>query len=107
MILATTDGCGAAKIMRRSGKSKSVVWNWQARFIAEGVDGLARDRTRKPGKAPLPTGTVQRFVAPQASTAFLTKRLLRDFNGPAGALHPSVFLWKTNSAFSSSERVFA
>ena len=62
IILATADGCGTAEIMRRSGKSKPVVWRWQARFMAEGVDGLTRDKTRKPGKRPLPTTTVQRVV---------------------------------------------
>jgi hypothetical protein len=62
IILATAEGCGAAEIMRRSGKSKPVVWRWQARFMAEGVEGLTRDKTRKPGKQPLPTGTVQRVV---------------------------------------------
>ena len=60
--LATAEGCGTAEIMRRSGKSKPVVWRWQARFMAEGVEGLTRDKTRKPGKQPLPTGTVQRVV---------------------------------------------
>src|SRR5215470_4299290 len=50
IILATADGCGTAEIMRRSGKSKPVVWRWQARFMAEGVAGLTRDKTRKPGK---------------------------------------------------------
>jgi hypothetical protein len=30
----------------RSGKSKPVVWTWQARFMAEGVEGLLRDKTR-------------------------------------------------------------
>ncbi len=54
IILATADGCGTAEIMRRSGKSKPVVWTWQARFMAEGVEGLTRDKTRKPGKQPLP-----------------------------------------------------
>jgi transposase len=53
IILATAEGCGTAEIMRRSGKSKPVVWRWQARFMAEGVDGLTRDKTRKPGKLPL------------------------------------------------------
>jgi len=61
-ILATADGCGTAEIMRRSGKSKPVVWTWQARFMAEGVEGLLRDKTRKPGKPPLPPNTVQRVV---------------------------------------------
>jgi hypothetical protein len=54
IILATADGYGAAEIMRRSGKSKRVVSRWQARFMAEGVDGLLRDKTRKPGKPPRP-----------------------------------------------------
>jgi len=62
VILATADGCGTAEIMRRSGKSKPVVWTWQARFMAEGVEGLLRDKTRKPGKPPLPPHTVQRVV---------------------------------------------
>jgi hypothetical protein len=48
--------------MRRSGKAKPVVWTWQARFMAEGVEGLLRDKTRKPGKPPLSTDTVQRVV---------------------------------------------
>jgi len=62
IVLATADGCGTAEIMRRSGKSKPVVWRWQARFMAEGVAGLTRDKTRKPGKQPLPATTVQRVV---------------------------------------------
>src|SRR5260370_14858941 len=61
---ATAEGCGTAEIMRRSGKSKPVVWRWQARFMAEGVEGLTRDKTRKPGKQPLPTHAVQRAVDP-------------------------------------------
>jgi hypothetical protein len=59
IILATADGCDTAEIMRRSGKAKPVVWTWQARFMAEGVDGLLRDKTRNPGKLPLPAATVQ------------------------------------------------
>ena len=62
IILATADGCGTAEIMRRSGKAKPVVWTWQARFMAEGVEGLTRDKTRKPGKKPLPAATVQRVL---------------------------------------------
>src|SRR5438094_6887975 len=62
IILATADGCGTAEIMRRSGKAKTVVWTWQARFLAEGVDDLLRDKTRKPGKAPLPGETVQLVI---------------------------------------------
>jgi hypothetical protein len=78
IILATADGCGTAEIMRRSGKSKPVVWRWQARFMAEGVEGLTRDKTRKPGKPPLPTGTVQ------WSTWRSGRRREKQPTGPAG-----------------------
>jgi len=30
------------------------VWRWQRRFAEEGIDGLLRDKTRKPGKVPIP-----------------------------------------------------
>src|ERR1700682_950351 len=62
IILATADGCGTAEIMRRAGKAPPVVWTWQVRFMAEGVDGCLRDKTRKPGKAPLPAKIVQRII---------------------------------------------
>jgi transposase len=62
VILATADGCGTMEVMRRSGLSKPVVWRWQERFMHEGVDGLLRDKTRPPGKAPLPDGTVARVL---------------------------------------------
>jgi transposase len=68
IILATADGCGTAEIMRRSGKAKPVVWTWQARFMAEGVDGLLRDKTRKPGKPPIAAETVARVVALTCAT---------------------------------------
>src|SRR5215212_10249861 len=63
IILAIAEGLGTNEIVRRSGKSKPCVWRWQERFMREGVPGLLRDRTRKPGKAPLPAATVERVVA--------------------------------------------
>src|SRR4051794_33261346 len=53
IVLATADGCGTVEITRRTGKSKPCVWRWQERFTREGVAGLLRDKTRKPGRAPL------------------------------------------------------
>jgi winged helix-turn helix protein len=62
VILATADGCGTNEIMRRSELCKPVVWRWQERFMQEGVDGLLRDKTRKPGKKPLAGEKVQRVI---------------------------------------------
>lgn len=62
IILLTDDGLGTAAIMREAGVSKTCVWRWQERFMAEGVDGLLRDRTRPPGKAPVPAGRTAEIV---------------------------------------------
>jgi hypothetical protein len=56
IVLLTADRLGTAAIMRRAGRSKSVVWRWQERFMQEGVDGLLRDKTRPPRIAPLGSG---------------------------------------------------
>ena len=62
IILATAEGCGTAEIMRRAGVSKPCVWRWQERFMREGVAGLLRDKTRKPGLPPLPSAVIDRVV---------------------------------------------
>ena len=46
IVLATADGLGTMAIMRSTGKSKPCVWRWQERYVAEGVEGLLRDKTR-------------------------------------------------------------
>src|SRR3712207_6596001 len=62
MVRAPAEGCGPAGIMRRAGVSKPCVWRWQAGFMAVGVGGLLRDKTRPPGTPPLPAATVERVV---------------------------------------------
>ena len=86
IILATAYGCGTAEIMRRSGKAKPVVWRWQERFMKEGVDGLLRDKTRKPGKRPLSATTVQKVVdlvtsPPPGETTHWSGRMLAKAAG--------------------------
>jgi hypothetical protein len=86
LILATGEGCGTNEIMRRSELSKPVVWRWQERFMREGVAGLLRDKTRKPGKKPLPADTVQRVVdlalgAPPGEVTHWTGRMLAKAAG--------------------------
>src|ERR671921_631554 len=62
VILAADDGLGTAAIGRRAGLSRPSVRRWRERFAQEGVASLLRDKSRKPGKAPLPTSTVDRVV---------------------------------------------
>ena len=62
ILLLTADGFGTNEIMRRTGKSKPCVWRWQERFMTDGVDGLLRDKTRPPGKAPISEAVVAEMI---------------------------------------------
>src|ERR1700745_2084228 len=88
IILATAEGCGTAEIMRRAGVSKPCVWRWQERFMREGVAGLLREKTRKPGLPPLPAAVVDRVVAltltePPGETTHWTGRAMAAATGVA------------------------
>ena len=62
IVLLTADGLGTNEIMRQTGKSKPCVWRWQERFMTDGVDGLLRDKTRPPGKAPISDAVVATII---------------------------------------------
>ena len=62
IVLMTADGHGTQAIMTGARVSKTCVWRWQERFMTEGVDGLLRDRTRPPGKAPVAAERVAEVV---------------------------------------------
>jgi transposase len=51
IVLLSAAGVGTMAIVRQVGKSKRAVWRWRERFVAEGVDGLLRDRPRS-GRPP-------------------------------------------------------
>jgi transposase len=63
IILASAERLEVAEVARRAGVSRPAVWRWQQRFAEAGVDGLLRDRTRKPGKPRTADAVVQRVVA--------------------------------------------
>jgi transposase len=63
IILLSADGAGTAAIMRQTGKSKTCVWRWQERYMAAGVDGLLRDKTRPSRIAPLKPDVIDGVVA--------------------------------------------
>lgn len=48
----SADDVGTSAIMAEAGTAKTTLWWRQARFMEEGVDGLLRDRSRPPGRAP-------------------------------------------------------
>jgi len=81
IILLSADGVGTNEIMRQTGTSKTCVWRWQERFMAEGFDGLLRDKTRPSRVAPLGADVAERVVAltqrdPPAETTHWTAPLM-------------------------------
>ncbi len=62
IVLLSAERLTALEVVRCSGASRPSVWRWQRRFAEEGVGGLLRDKTRKPGRAPLPPATVARIL---------------------------------------------
>ena len=63
IVLLTGDGVGTNEIERQAGVDKNSVWRWQERFMAEGVDGLLRDKTRKSRIPPLSDDVAAGVVA--------------------------------------------
>lgn len=92
IVLATADGHGTNEIMRRTKKSKPCVWRWQERYIAEGVDGLKRDKTRPPGTKPLPDAVKRKVLAKTATETppDATQWSVRSMAAAVGISHTSV-----------------
>src|SRR5271165_1900090 len=63
IVLASADRHSAQQVAQRIGVSRPTVWRWQQRFAEAGVEGLLRDKTRKPGKAPIATDKAAQLVA--------------------------------------------
>jgi transposase len=63
IILFSAQRLAVQDVARRVGVSRPCVWRWQQRFGEEGPEGLIRDKTRPPGKAPLGTSVTARVLA--------------------------------------------
>jgi transposase len=62
IILGSADRLNVAEVAKCARIGRPAVWRWQQRFAEAGVEGLLRDATRKPGKAPLGDAIVQHVV---------------------------------------------
>src|SRR4051795_456971 len=79
LVLLSADRLDVATVARRAGVGRPAVWRWQRRYAEEGVDGLLRDKTRKPGKAPLGDDLVRRVVALTCAAHKLQPHRVRTF----------------------------
>ena len=53
IVLASAEQEPAQRVAARVGVSRPTVWRWQQRYAEVGVEGVLRDKTRKPGKSRL------------------------------------------------------
>ncbi len=86
IVLHAAERLSVAEVARRVGVSRPAVWRWQRRYAVAGVDGLLRDASRKPGKAPTPDATVQKVVAltcgePPGEATHWTGRAMAEASG--------------------------
>ena len=63
IILQSAERLNVLEVAQIVGVSRPAVWRWQVRYGEQGVDGLLRDKTRPPGKAPLATTKVAEVLA--------------------------------------------
>jgi transposase len=63
IVLFSADRLPVIEVARRAGVSRPAVWRWQRRYAEAGLEGLLRDKTRPPGKAPVAPGTVAEVLA--------------------------------------------
>ena len=99
IVLLSGDGLGTSSIMTKTGKSKTCVWRWQERFLHEGVDGLLRDKSRPPGKAPIPPDRVAEIVRltqqpPPHEATHWTRRAMAKTAGVAASTVQAI--WKAH-----------
>ena len=86
IVLLSADRRDVAAVAREAGISRPAVWRWQRRYAEAGVDGLLRDKTRKPGKAPLGDAVAHRVVAltcgePPGEATHWTGRMMAEAVG--------------------------
>src|SRR5215211_1275536 len=55
IVLFSADRLRVLQVARCAGVSRPAVWRWQKRYAEAGVEELLRDKTRPPGRNPVPT----------------------------------------------------
>ena len=63
ILASAVPGTSVQQAAADAAASRPSVWRWQQRFAEAGVEGLLRNKARKPGKPPIAADTVARVVA--------------------------------------------
>jgi hypothetical protein len=63
IVLLSAERLPVLQVAGRAGVSRPAVWRWQRRYAEAGVAGVLCDKTRPPGKKPVPIETVNKVLA--------------------------------------------
>ena len=77
IVLLTADGFGTAEVMWQTGKSKSVVWRWQERFMQAGLMGCCATRPAPPSRTWLVSKTYVELAEKGVKSFFGTRDAAR------------------------------
>jgi len=99
IILLSAERLPVLQVARGAGVSRPAVWRWQRRYAEAGVAGLLRDKTRPPGKQPVPIETVNKVLAltcgePPGEMTHWTGRAMAKTIGLA--LYTAQRIWHAN-----------
>ncbi len=92
------------RVAAQLGVSRPMIWRWQQRFAEAGVDGLLRDKTRKPGKPPIAAETVARVVAltcadpPHQATHWTGRAMAKAAGISLSSAPPTGRRWSSSSS---------
>jgi hypothetical protein len=99
IVVLSAERLPVLQVARGAGISRPAVWRWQRRYAEAGVAGLLRDKTRPPGKQPVPIETVNRVLAltcsePPGEMTHWTGHAMTKTVGLA--LHTVQRIWRAN-----------
>lgn len=99
IVLLSAERLPVLQVAIRAGVSRPAVWRWQRRYAEAGVEGLLRDKTRPPGKKPVPIATVNKVLAltcgePPGEMTHWTGRAMAKTVGLS--LHTVQRIWQAN-----------
>ena len=104
IVLASMTGDPVQRVAAQLGVSRPMIWRWQQRFAEAGVDGLLRDKTRKPGKPPIAAETVARVVAltcadpPHQATHWTGRAMAKAAGISLSSAPPTGRRWSSSSS---------
>jgi transposase len=109
IVLASADRGPALQVAQSIGVSRPTVWRWQQRFAEAGVEGLLRDKTRKPGKAPIAVDKAAQLVAltctepPHEATHWTGRAMAKAMGLSVGSVQR---IWRTHKLQPHRLRIF-